>query len=166
MTVKEFEILACRLRPRLISEARRLTGDADDAEDITQDTLLRLWDMRGDLSQYRSVEALSVLMARRLALNMLRSRQRHPHEHQDILLESLDTALSAEEALIARQQEAQLDAVLSALPDSQQTLLRMRHFEGYDIAVIARITGSSEGAVRTALSRARRSVARLFNIYE
>ena len=46
---------------------------------------------------------------------------------------------------------------------SQQTLLRLRHIEGYDNTAIANLLGTSEGAVRTALCRARRRVALIFN---
>ena len=66
--------------------------------------------------------------------------------------------------MILHQRNSYIDSVLSKLPDSQQSLLRMRHIEGYDNAEIARVLGSNEGAVRTALCRARRRVAELFDI--
>ena len=49
-------------------------------------------------------------------------------------------------------------AVVSTLPDLQQTILRLRHREGMEMNEIADLTGSSEVAVRKALSRARQAV--------
>ncbi|MCM1068234.1 MAG: sigma-70 family RNA polymerase sigma factor [Muribaculaceae bacterium] len=162
MTTAEFEILAHSLRSRLVKEARRIVGDAPEAEDVAQDTLLKLWTLRDSLGQYRSVEALAVLISRRLALNVL--RQSHSTERVE-LHDGTATVPSAEDVLIGRQTGEYIDSVLSKLPDSQQTLIRLRHIEGYDNASIAALLGSSEGAVRTALSRARRSVAKVFGIY-
>jgi RNA polymerase sigma-70 factor (ECF subfamily) len=48
--------------------------------------------------------------------------------------------------------------LIEALPTMQQTILRLRHVEGMEYSEIARITGSSEEAVRKALSRARLAI--------
>lgn len=158
----EFEILARSLRPRLIKTARKYVGD-DDAEDVVQDTMLKLWNLRDTLGEYRSVEALAVLVVKRRSLNLLRDKGAVPRA---ALEECADDVPSGEDILIGRQKAEYVDGILASLPDSMQTLIRLRHIEGYDNAAIAAITGSSEGAVRTALSRARRKVATLFNINE
>ncbi len=161
MTPTEFEILAGTLRPRLLRQARGIV-DADSAEDVVQDTMLRLWSMRTELDGYGSIEALAVVINRRLALSALRRSNAAALDGIDVMTEDL----TPEEALIQSQQARYVDQVLSRLPDAQQTLLRLRHIEGYDNAPIAELLGSTEGAVRTALSRARRQVAAIFNIKE
>lgn len=55
--------------------------------------------------------------------------------------------------------------VIEALPDLQQTILRLRHMEGMDSKEIAELTGSTEVAVRKALSRARQAVRDKFNVF-
>ena len=64
MTTKEFEILARTLRPRILKASRQIVGSDDDAEDIVQDTMLKLWELRDDLGEYRSVEALATIVAK------------------------------------------------------------------------------------------------------
>ena len=64
--------------------------------------------------------------------------------------------------MILRQTVDYVDRIIGSLPDSQATLIRLRHIEGYDNATIAAMLGSTEAAVRTALSRARRRVAEIF----
>jgi len=160
MNAKDFEILARSLRPGLVKTARRIVDNTDEAEDVAQDVMLKLWNMRDCLDRYNSVGSLGMVMARRMALNVLRAR--HPSVSvEEVCSESYDD-LSPEEVLVRQETSEKIDAVLASLPESQQTLIRLRHVEGYDNAAIASILGSSEGAVRTALSRARRRVAEIF----
>ncbi len=159
MTAKDFEILARSLRPGLVKAACRIVDNHDEAEDVAQDVMLKLWSMRADLDRYSSVESLAMVMTRHMALNVLRARKVSvPVEDSNISPEEL----SPEDVMVRREAAAEVDRILAALPESQQTLIRLRHVEGYDNASIAAILGSSEGAVRTALSRARRRVAEIF----
>ena len=121
--------------------------------------MLKLWSLRSELDTMRSVDAFAVVVVRRQAINAL--RQLHPDRHV-ALDENIEGGLSPEDQLIEQQRRNTADAVMAQLPDSQQTLLRLRHVEGYDNASIAALLGTSEGAVRTALSRARRHVAQIF----
>lgn len=131
-----------------------------DADDVVQDTMLKLWSMHDGLDELRNVEAFAVVVTRREALNAL--RRMHPDRHL-ALDESLPGDPSPEDELIERQRRQLADKVMAQLPDSQQILLRLRHVEGYDNNAIASLLGTSEGAVRTALCRARRRVALIFN---
>ena len=100
-----------------------------------------------------------MVITRRGAINALRAL--HPDRHV-ALDDNIEGSLSPEELYIERQRGETADAIMAQLPDSQQTLLRLRHIEGYDNASIATLLGTTEGAVRTALSRARRHVAQIF----
>ncbi|MDE6358864.1 MAG: sigma-70 region 4 domain-containing protein, partial [Duncaniella sp.] len=55
-----------------------------------------------------------------------------------------------------------MDSVMRGLTAAQRALIRMRHEEGLEIAQIAAAIGSTEGAVRVALSRLRRHIMELF----
>ena len=72
------------------------------------------------------------------------------------------TTLTPETDLIDREDEERAQRLIDALPDAQQTVLRMKHKEGMEVADIARLTGSSPEAVRQNLSRARRNILRHF----
>ena len=60
-----FEEEARRVRPRLVSEARRLLGDPDDADDAVQDAMLKLWFYRERLDGYSSFDAPAIVTVRR-----------------------------------------------------------------------------------------------------
>jgi len=146
MTQEEFKEEAQRLRPRLMLTARRYLGD-DDAEDTVQDALLRLWQMVGELRQ--PFDALALRLTRNLCIDKVRRRK-----PTVMLTDSGGTdQADGDDERIER-----MMAVVSTLPDLQQTILRLRHLEGMEMNEIADLTGSSEVAIRKALSRARLAV--------
>ena len=159
MEQREFEIEVGRIRPRLHHEAMRYVSDEADAEDIAQEVVLKLWVMHDRLDEYRSMEALAVVMARRLSLNHLRTATVPIGE---VSPAEAATTLTPETDFIDREDEECAQRLIDALPDAQQTVLRMKHKEGMEVADIARLTGSSPEAVRQNLSRARRNILRHF----
>lgn len=147
MTREEFQQEAMRLRPKLIGTARRYLDDADDAEDTVQDVLLRLWQMAAALQP--PTERLAMVLTRNLSIDKL--RRRRPHIPIDAMAD-MAAASTTDERM------ERMMRVLQTLPEMQQTIVRMRHMEGMEMADIAALTGSSEVAVRKALSRARQSI--------
>ncbi len=151
MTQEQFKEEARRLRPTLIETARRYVGD-DDAEDAVQDALLRLWQMVDDLRM--PFDALAVRLTRNLCIDLLRRQQRAAGSP----LEQQGRWLPVGEADEDAGRIDRMMSVIETLPDLQQTILRLRHLEGMEMRDIAALTGSSEVAVRKALSRARQAV--------
>lgn len=146
MTQEEFKEEAQRLRPRLMLTARRYLGD-DDAEDTVQDALLRLWQMVGELRQ--PFDALALRLTRNLCIDKVRRKR-----PTLTLTDSGETG----EADDNDERIERMMAVVSTLPDLQQIVLRLRHLEGMEMNEIADLIGSSEVAIRKALSRARQAV--------
>ena len=112
-------------REKALSVSRHYGAGNDEAEDIAQDVMLRLWQMHDELEQYRSVEALVSLMAR----HQLRNHQRRkPSEALDeAMIVSLTT--SPQEVLEMKEDDKWLSEKLQQLPTTQRTLLYMRQVE-------------------------------------
>ncbi|MCM1051557.1 MAG: RNA polymerase sigma factor [Paenibacillus sp.] len=163
MDRKEFESIAPELRDSIVTMVRRIVGSSDPGlpDDVAQDTLLRLWTLRDDLDSYRSVHALAMVMARNRAIDLLRSA--HPDRHLPLDgYDSPDTAYDPHQSLEYSEAGHRLSGILSSLPSAQQALIKMRHIDGMEIDEIAALTGSSNGAIRTMLSRARNHIKELF----
>ena len=77
MELKEFKITVLPLRAKLLNYARKLTDEPEDAEDAVQEVLLKLWNKRLELEQYRSIEAFAV-DAQHLYRYVALQTQRHP----------------------------------------------------------------------------------------
>lgn len=139
---------AQRVRPQLLTVARRYLGD-DNAEDVVQDALLRLWQMVGEVR--RPMDALASVLTRNLCISQLR-RQRCPSGLSEENITSEDSDYADDERL------SRMLAIIETLPSLQQTILRLRHIEGMEMKDIATLIGSNEVAIRKALSRARQAV--------
>lgn len=147
MTTEEFQAEAQRIRPHLLTIARRYIDTPDEAEDIVQDGLLRLWQMLDELRL--PIDSFAATVVRNLAIDHRRRLQ--PHE--PITTQTADEGEATCQEAIDRMMN-----IINALPTFQQTILRLRHIEGMEFKHIAQMAGTTEGAVQMALSRARRTV--------
>lgn len=160
MERQQFEIEAKRMRPALLRLASRYMEDADEAEDVIQDVLLKLWFLREKLDMYRSVDALAMVITKHLCINQLRTRRMETVElQQDMQIAGSETT---DQRLLEAEETREVLRVISTLPNLQQAVLRMKHIEGFEVEEIARLTGSTPIAVRTNLSRARKKVREQF----
>ena len=166
MTTETFKQEAQRLRPTLVGLALGILRDSDEAEDVVQDVLLRLWQMRDQLRM--PIEPLAKVLTRNRCIDLIRRKKpsgelmpgQSPPAH------SLSVAVFQEEDEARQERVERMMRVIETLPDLQQTILRLRHMEGMDSKEIAELTGSTEVAVRKALSRARQTVRDKFKGYE
>ena len=126
----------------------------DEAEDIAQDVMLRLWQMHDELDHYESVEALVALMARHQLRN--RQRRRQPEALNEAVVISLNT--SPHDMLEMKEDDEWLTKKLQQLPTTQRTLLYMRQVERRSHEEIARLLGIEMTSVSTLLARARRTL--------
>lgn len=157
MELETFKITVLPLREKLINISWRMIEDRSDAEDIVQETFLKLWQIREKLDGYNSVEALAVQVVKNLALDKLKQ---HRPEGTDIALLSLDSGTRNPGGRIGSMHDtvARIRWLISKLPSLQQTIIRMKDVEGYELAEIAEITGTQVEAVRVNLSRARKKI--------
>ena len=147
MTQEEYKEEARRLRPQMMNVARRYLAD-DDAEDTVQDALMRLWQMVDKLRM--PLDGLASVLTRNLCVDKVR-RQRPVLALSDACEEPTDENLN--DKRIER-----MMSIIETLPSLPQTVLRLRHLEGMEMKEIAQLIGSSEVAIRKALSRARQAV--------
>jgi RNA polymerase sigma-70 factor (ECF subfamily) len=148
------------LRPRLVAYAESFMDNPDDAEDITQEVLLKLWTMKSELNICNSILALSLKMTKNLCLNALKYR-----DDRHVSMETVkEDASAASPYTILEQKDnlQQVTQIINRLSGLQQAILKMRHVDGLEIDEIAELTGSTLEAVRMNLSRARKKVKNLF----
>lgn len=146
MTENEFKEEVKRIRPLMISIAVRYSGDDDMAEDIVQDILVKLWQLREQL--HSPLNGFAGILVRNRCIDIIR-RQPATVAADDGLVE---------ECHVADERLERVMAIIDTLPTLQQTIIHMRHMQGMEMADIAEVTGSTEAAVRKTLSRARKAI--------
>ena len=142
------------VRPTLLSVARGILGSDEEAEDVVQDAMLRLWQLRDE--PIRNVRGFARVVVRNLSLSKVRQRR------VTVDIARADVANDDESESAKNEQIDRMMKLVDALPTMQQTVLRMRHMQEMTMADIASLIGTSEAAVRQSLSRARRSIIEQF----
>ncbi|MCD7916774.1 MAG: RNA polymerase sigma factor [Tannerellaceae bacterium] len=160
MELETFKHTVLPLREKLQHIAYMLTDNRADAEDVVQETFLKLWKIRDQLDQHRSVEALAVMVTKNTALDTLKARKPKAPKLEMTFLEA-GTGGPAERL----EQKDAVDCIrqlIDRLPSLQQITIRMKDIEGYELSEIAEITGTQVETVRVNLSRARKRVREQF----
>ena len=155
MGEKEFESMAVELREKAIATCLSCGADAMQAEDVAQDVLLRLWQLRDTLDRYRSLEALVVVMARHNLASL------HRNDNNNVPIMSVNPKqlksqlITPDDSLISSQEVAWLNSAMQRLPSTQYAVLHMRQVECLSYDEIACRLGIENSTARSLLSRAR-----------
>ena len=149
-----FEHQARTWRKKALQASMSYGAGKEEAEDIAQDVMLRLWQMRDDLDRYARPEALITLMARNLLRNHQRRRQ--PEVLDETMM--ISQGNNPHKLLEIKEDDDWLDKRLLQLPATQRTLLYLRQVERYSREEIANLLGIEISSVSTLLSRARRTL--------
>lgn len=152
------QILTSRLAPRVLGFASRLLGgDRAEAEDVTQEAMLRLWKQAG---QWRQGEAKVTTWLYKVVSNLCTDRLRKRRSvNIDAIEEPADDRQSAVDGLIEADRAAALQAALMQLPDRQRIAVSLRHLEGASNPEIAEILDISVEAVESLTARGKRALA-------
>jgi RNA polymerase sigma-70 factor (ECF subfamily) len=150
-------LLTARHAPRVFAVARRMLGEQAEAEDVTQEAMLRLWRVA---PEWQAGQAALGTWLYRVAANLCIDRLRRRREiASDTLPERADEAPGALARIEADDRATALHAALGALPDRQRLAIVLRHFEERSNPEIAEILDTSVEAVESLLGRARRELA-------
>lgn len=152
--------LAGRLAPRVLAQAMRMLADRAEAEDVTQDALMRLWKVAPD---WRQGEALVSTWLYRVTLNLCtdRLRRRRRGVALDDIAEPADATPTVAARLQDRARHAALSAALAQLPERQAQAVALRHLEGLGNPEIAAIMDITTEAVESLTARGKRALTAL-----
>lgn len=160
MELNQFKITVVPLRGKLLNYARKLTDDSSDAEDVVQEVMLKLWNIRQKLEEYNSIEALAVRITHNLCMDMWRSKRTDQVSLDQVPVVS--QTVNPERVLEGNDEIRLMCEIISSLPTLQQTIIRMKDIEEYETEEIAQITGCSSESIRSNLSRARKKVRDIY----
>ena len=160
MELKQFKIDVLPLREKLLNYARKLTEDPSDAEDAVQEVMLKLWNMRQRLDEYRSIEALAMTMTHHLCMDIWRARR--PDALSLDLVQAPSQSATPERALEDKDEFRLMREIIDSLPSLQRTIIQMKDVQEYETDEIAEITGCNPEAIRSNLSRARKKVRDIY----
>lgn len=147
-----------QLKNVLYRLALRITLNTQEAEDVVQDTLLRLWDRRDQLGEINSVEAFAMTMCRNIALDHRKLAENTNSSLETLNFDREDNSPDPIEKMHRQEQMGQIRRIMASLPEKQRTCMHLRDFEGKNYKDIAEIMNMSEENVKVNIFRARKTV--------
>lgn len=154
------------LKDALYRLALRITLSHEEAEDIVQDTLIKVWDKRESWNEIESIEAFSITICRNLALDRIKKHDNLNDSLEEKQTESPDTSSTPFEDTLQQDRIELVRNLINALPEKQRSCMQLRDFEGKPYKEIAKILGISEEQVKVNIFRARQTVKERFQKYD
>ena len=154
------------LKDALYRLALRITLSHEEAQDIVQDTLIKVWDKRESWNEIESIEAFCITICRNLALDRIKKHDNLNDSLEERQTESPDTSSTPFEDTLQQDRIELVRNLVNALPEKQRSCMQLRDFEGKPYKEIAKILGISEEQVKVNIFRARQTVKERFQKYD
>ncbi|MFD0797750.1 RNA polymerase sigma factor [Maribacter chungangensis] len=156
MKQSEFLNVVMPFKDKLYRLAKRLLVSNEEAEDATQEILMKLWAKKNKMEGYKSVEAFAMTMTKNFCLDRLKSKQagnlKLVHSNYSDESSSLQTQLEAKDSINWVQR------IMDELPEQQKMVVQLRDVEQYGYDEIEALLDMRPTAIRVALSRARKTI--------
>lgn len=155
------------LKNELYRLALRITLNSAEAEDVVQETLIKVWNKRDDWDTIDSIEAFCLTICRNLSLDKMRklSNQSESLDNDSTFKsDPLDHSYSSnpEEQAMQRDRVQLVRRLIDTLPEKQRSIMQLRDFEGKSYKEIATILNVSEEQVKVNLFRARQTIKKKY----
>ena len=147
------------LKNELFRLALRITLNRVEAEDVVQETMIKVWNRRDRWDELESIEAFCLTICRNIAIDKMRKmenlNQSLADEH-----DAPDQSYSSNPEEQAMQQDriALIHRLIGQLPEKQRSAMQLRDFEGKSYKEIAAIMDISEEQVKINIFRARQAI--------
>lgn len=149
------------LKDKLYRLALGITFDTAEAEDIVQDTLIKVWGKREEWTGIDSIEAYCTTVCRNLSIDRSKKEETR-HVQLDESLHTRPDASTPYEQVAARDGLGLLQELLRELPQAQQDIVHLREIEGKSYKEIAETLSLSEEQVKVYLFRARQRIKKRY----
>ncbi|CAL1518331.1 RNA polymerase sigma factor [Chitinophaga sp. MM2321] len=159
MSLELFLSQVVPVRQKLYRFAFRLLGNEEDAQDITQDVLMKVWGMQEKMRELQNMEAWCMRITRNMALDKIKSKKYRTADELDRAGEM--PALQQKSPHMVTEQNDVMHKVrgaISDLPEKYRTIIQLRDMDGFSYQEIADILDIDMNEVKVNLHRARKTV--------
>ena len=154
------------LKNKLFRLALRVTLDSAEAEDVTSDTLIKVWNKREELRGVESIEAYCMTVCRNLALDRHEKKEAQNLSLEAYEIDATDNSFTPDEQLERDEKLRKVHELFNQLPERQRTIMQLRDIEEKSYREIATIMGVSEEVVKVTLFRARQAIRKQYDKIE
>ena len=145
------------LKDKLFRLALRITFDRAEAEDVVQDTMIRVWNKREEWTQFGSIEAYCMTVSKNLAIDRSQKKEAQNVELTPEMEEESEIS-GPYDQLVNNERMSIIHRLINELPEKQRLIMQLRDIEGESYKEIAKILNLTEDQVKVNLFRARQKV--------
>lgn len=156
MTQADFLDIVMPFQDKVFRLAKRLLVSTEEAEDATQEIMLKLWNNKGQMEKYRNVEAFAMTMTKNFCLDKLKSK--HAQNLKIVHSNYQDNNVSLQKQVELQDSIDWVAKIVEELPEQQRMIIQLRDIEQYDFKEISEMLDMNETAIRVSLSRARKAI--------
>lgn len=151
------------LKNTLYRLALRITLNKAEAEDIVQETLIKIWNRRDSWNEIDSIEAFSLTICRNLALDSLKKAENQNSSlDENNAAERQDYSSNPYDEIIRNDRVQLIRKLVDGLPEKQRSCMQLRDFEGKSYKEIGQILNITEEQVKVNIFRARQTIKQKF----
>lgn len=132
--------------------------EADEAKDVVQDVLLKLWEDRENLGRVRNMEAWCMTVTRHTSLDRLKRADRRLNTSLDGVNTPVSADLSPLRVVSDNDEMIQVKRILAGLNAAQNEAFQLRDIEGYSYSEIVEILDMNMSQVKVSIHRARKAI--------
>lgn len=160
------------MKDKLFRLAFRITLNQQDAEDVVQETLIKIWNRRDHWDEIESLEGWAMTIARNMALDVIRKQDSHrtvsldepsPNNQQPTPIPQHPSPTTPYEQMMEKERIAMVRNLMNSLPEKQRTAMQLRDFEDKSYKEIAEIMQISEDQVKINIFRARQFIKKSYD---
>ena len=151
------------LKNQLYRLAQRITLDSAEAEDIVQETMIKIWNRRASWDEIDNIEAFCFTVCRNLSLDSIRKRGNQNESLDSSEQEHPDHNLNPDEQLVERDRLSLVRQIVDGLPEKQRSCIQLRDFEGKTYKDIAKVLQITEEQVKVNIFRGRQTIKQRFH---
>ena len=152
------------LKNELYRLALRITLNPAEAEEIVQETMIKVWNKREQWNDIESIEAFCLTICRNISLDKMRKMENQNQSLEEGEHDAPDQSYASNPEEQAMQQDKLklIRRLINALPEKQRSAMQLRDFEGKSYKEIAQIMDISEEQVKVNIFRARQTIRQKF----
>jgi RNA polymerase sigma-70 factor (ECF subfamily) len=156
----DFKARVYPLQDSLLRLAYSMLRNREEAEDVVQEIMLRLWTKKDALDELDSLKAFAFKITKNFCLDKIKLRKKVVGEIENMAIISQNR--NPEEILETTNTVSTFFDILKMLPEQQQLIVHLRSIEGFSFEEIEEITNMNINAIRVTLSRARKTINEIY----
>ncbi|MCB0666585.1 MAG: RNA polymerase sigma factor [Saprospiraceae bacterium] len=154
MSLQTFTNEVLPLKDKLYRFSLRIVHSPQEAEDVVQEIMIKVWDKREEWNNWSSIEAMCMTMTRNLSIDRTRSKHRKLGEIPDGF-DVVEDSASPEQATSSKDLMNHIRKIMDLLPEKQKSIIQLRDIEGYTYQEIADLLEIPLSQVKVNVHRAR-----------